>query len=95
MVRADPVAPDRTRLFSRVYGLNKTIEEQEATLENLEFTNQEDTAMVTRVMENLRSPLYRVGPPSNWEGRALHIDRLIRRDVETPLAIDEFGDPVD
>ncbi|TMK58466.1 MAG: aromatic ring-hydroxylating dioxygenase subunit alpha [Actinobacteria bacterium] len=95
MVRADPVAPDRTRLFSRVYGLNKTIEEQEATLENLEFTNHEDTAMVTRVMENLRSPLYRVGPPSNWEGRALHIDRLIRRDVETPLAIDEFEGPVD
>ena len=46
-------------------------------------------------MENLRSPLYRVGPPSNWEGRALHIDRLIRRDVETPLAIDEFEGPVD
>ena len=35
MVRADPIAPDRTRLFSRIYGLDRTPEQQEADLENL------------------------------------------------------------
>jgi len=90
IVRADPIAPDRTRLFSRVYGLNKSIEEQELTLENLEATNIEDTDMVALTMRNLRSPLYAVGPPSKWETRAVHIDRLVRADVQTPLADDEF-----
>jgi choline monooxygenase len=90
MVRADPIAPDRTRLFSRVYGLNKTLDEQEFTLKNLEDTNIEDTNMVGLTMANLRSPLYSVGPPSKWEGRAVHIDRLVREDVATPLAVDEF-----
>jgi choline monooxygenase len=93
MVRADPIAPDRTRLFSRVYGLNKTLDEQEFTLENLEMTNVEDTQMVAKTMRNLRSPLYAVGPASKWETRAVHIDRLVRADVQTPLADDEFVAP--
>lgn len=95
MVRADPIAPDRTRLFSRIYGLTEDIEEQEGQLQNLEITNKEDTDMVTVLMENLRSPFYRVGPPSMWEGRAAHVMRMIREDVATPLAPDEFDGPVD
>jgi choline monooxygenase len=90
MVRADPIAPDRTRLFSRIYGLTDDIAEQEAQLENLEITNREDTDMVTILMENLRSPFYRVGPPTTWEGRAAHVMQRIREDVATPLAPDEF-----
>ncbi len=94
MVRADPIAPDRTRLFSRIYGLDKTIEEQDAELDSLEQTNREDTDMVTELMRNLRSPFYRVGPPTTWEGRAAHIMKLVREDVATPLAPDEFDGPV-
>lgn len=90
LVRADPLAPDRTRLFSRIYGLTDDIDEQEAQLENLEVTNQEDTDMVTILMQNLRSPFYRVGPPTTWEGRAAHVMSQIREDVATPLAPDEF-----
>ncbi|MDD9369743.1 MAG: aromatic ring-hydroxylating dioxygenase subunit alpha [Acidimicrobiales bacterium] len=90
MVRADPIAPDATRLVSRIYGLTDDIAEQEAQLENLEITNKEDTDMVTVLMENLRSPFYRVGPPSTWEGRAAHVMSRIREDVATPLAPDEF-----
>lgn len=90
MVRADPIAPDRTRLFSRIYGLNRTMEQQEADLENLATTNREDTDMVTELMRNLRSPFFRVGPATTWEGRAAHIMRLVREDVATPLAADEF-----
>ena len=90
MVRADPIAPDRTRLFSRIYGLNRTLEQQEADLENLATTNREDTDMVTELMRNLRSPFFRVGPATTWEGRAAHIMRLVREDVATPLAADEF-----
>ena len=93
MVRADPIAPDKTRLFSRIYGLTDDVAEQDAQLENLEITNQEDTDMVTILMENLRSPFYRVGPPTTWEGRAAHVMQRIREDVATPLAPDEF-DPV-
>lgn len=47
MVRADPIAPDCTRLFSRIYGLTEDIEEQEVHLQTLEITNGEDTDMVT------------------------------------------------
>lgn len=94
LVRADPIAPDRTRLFSRIYGLTDDIEEQEAHLQNLEITNKEDTDMVTVLMENLRSPFYRVGPPTTWEGRAAHVMRMIRQDVATPLDVDEFDGPV-
>jgi nitrite reductase/ring-hydroxylating ferredoxin subunit len=90
LVRADPLAPDRTRLVSRMYGLGKTPDEQEADMQQLELTNTEDTDMVTVLMTNLRSPFYRVGPPSTWEGRAAHIMQLIRADVATPLAPDEF-----
>jgi choline monooxygenase len=94
LVRADPLAPDRTRLLSRIYGTGRSSAEQEADLANLEITNQEDTDMVTRLMSNLRSPFYRVGPPTTWEGRAAHVMRLVRADVATPLAADEFGAPV-
>jgi choline monooxygenase len=94
LVRADPQAPDRTRLFSRIYGLTKPIEEQEAQLKSLEDTNREDTDMVTILMQNLESPFYRVGPPTTWEGRAAHMMRLVREDVATPLAPDEFDGPV-
>jgi choline monooxygenase len=90
MVRADPIAPDRTRLFSRIYGLNRTPEQEEADLENLAITNREDTDMVTELMRNLRSPFFRVGPATTWEGRAAHVMRLVREDVATPLAPDEF-----
>ena len=95
MVRADPIAPDRTRLFSRIYGLTDDIDEQERLLQSLEQTNKEDTDMVTVLMRNLRSPFYRVGPPTTWEGRAAHIMRLVREDMATPLAPDEFAGPVD
>jgi len=90
LVRADPIAPDRTRLFSRIYGLDKSVEEQDEQLEVLAKTNEEDTTMVTELMRNLRSPFYRVGPPTTWEGRAAHFMRNVRNDVATPLAADEF-----
>jgi len=90
LVRADPIAPDRTRLLSRMYGLGKTPDEQDADLTNLALTNKEDTDMVTVLMANLRSPFYRVGPPTTWEGRAAHVMQLIRADVATPLAPNEF-----
>ena len=90
LVRADPIAPDRSRLFSRIYGTTDSVEEQEDQLRNLELTNREDTDMVTILMENLRSPFYRVGPPSTWEGRAAHVMGLVRGDVASPLAPDEF-----
>ena len=91
LVRADPLAPDRTRLVSRIYGLDRTPEEQEADLQNLELTNKEDTDMVTVLMRNLRSPFSRVGPPTTWEGRAAHVMKTVREDVATPLAPDEFA----
>ena len=94
MVRADPIAPDRTRLLSRIYGRGRTAEEQSADLQSLELTNKEDTDMVTQLMKNFRSPFYRVGPPSAWEGRAAHVMRLVRQDVATRLAIDEFTAPL-
>jgi choline monooxygenase len=95
MVRVDPIAPAASRLFSRIYGLTEEIELQDRELDGLALTNKEDTDMVTRLMENLRSPFYRVGPPSAWEGRAQHMMRLIRQDVATPLDADEFEGPVD
>lgn len=91
LVRADPLAPDRIRLFSRIYGWNKSFEEQEEQLQTLAKTNEEDTTMVTVLMRNLRSPFYRVGPPTTWEGRAAHFMRNVRNDVATPLAADEFA----
>ena len=94
LVRADPVAPDRTRLFSRIYGIDKTVEEQDFELDRLAVTNLEDTSMVTELMKNLRSPFYRVGPASTWEGRAAHVMKLVRADVATPLADDEFTVPL-
>ena len=90
LVRADPIAPNRTRLLSRIYGIDKTLDDEERELEMLAVTNTEDTSMVTLLMENLRSPFYRVGPPSVWEGRAAHLMKLIRVDVAEPLAPDEF-----
>ena len=93
LVRADPVAPDRTRLVSRVYGLASSVEDEERELDSLATTNAEDTKMVTVLMGNLRSPFYRVGPASAWEGRAAHIMQLVREDTATPLAPDEFTRP--
>ena len=94
LVRADPVAPDRTRLFSRIYGIDKSVEEQDFELDRLAVTNREDTDMVTVLMQNLRSPFYRVGPASTWEGRAAHVMKTVRADVATPLADDEFTAPL-
>ena len=93
MVRADPIAPDRTRLFSRIYGLEESIEVQNQHLDSLHETNREDTDMVTVLMQNLRSPFYRVGPPSTWEGRAAHMIKQIRAGAEVPLDDDEFSAP--
>ena len=90
LVRADPIAPDQTRLFSRIYGIDKSIDEQNFELDRLATTNKEDTDMVTILMENLRSPFFRVGPASTWEGRAAHVMKMVRADVATPLADDEF-----
>jgi choline monooxygenase len=92
LVKAEPLAPDRTRLVSRVYGLPETSrEEQERIVEdNVALTNKEDTDMVINLMYNLRSPFFRVGPPTEWEGRAAHLMKLVRHDVATPLASDEF-----
>jgi choline monooxygenase len=90
LVRADPIAPDRTRLFSRVYGFTNDLDEQNEVLDQLAQTNKEDTDMVTNLMVNLRSPFYRVGPPTTWEGRAAHVMQLVRADVATPLADNEF-----
>ena len=63
-------------------------------MRSLAETNKEDTDMVTILMSNLRSPFYRVGPPTTWEGRAAHLMRLVRQDVATPLDPDEFTAPV-
>ena len=90
MVRADPIAPDQTRLVSRIYGTGQSVEEQDQVLDSLAMTNKEDTDMVTVLMENLRSPFFRVGPPTTWEGRAAHIMCLVRSDVAEPLAEGEF-----
>ena len=94
LVRADPIAPDRTRLFSRIYGIDKSTEQQDFELDRLAVTNREDTDMVTVLMNNLRSPFYRVGPASIWEGRAAHVMKMVRADVATPLASDEFTEPL-
>ena len=94
LVRADPIAPDRTRLFSRIYGIDKSTEQQDFELDRLAVTNREDTDMVTVLMNNLRSPFYRVGPASTWEGRAAHVMKTVRADVATPLASDEFTVPL-
>ena len=90
LVRADPLAPDRTRLVSRIYGVGRSAEEQDADLANLELTNAEDTDMVIHPDGQPASPFFRVGPPTLWEGRAAHVMRLVRIDVATPLAPDEF-----
>jgi len=95
LVRADPIAPDSTRLVSRIYGVGKSIEDQEFEFDRLATTNMEDTDMVTVLMGNLKSPFYRVGPASVWEGRAAHVMKMVRTDVATPLASDEFVDPSD
>jgi choline monooxygenase len=95
LVRADPIAPDSTRLFSRIYGVGKSIEDQDFDLDRLATTNMEDTDMVTVLMGNLKSPFYRVGPASIWEGRAAHVMKTVRTDVATPLASDEFVDTSD
>ncbi len=42
-------------------------------------------------MGNLRKPLYRVGPASTWEVRAIHLWETVRQHLDTPLATDEFS----
>jgi len=93
LVRCDPLAPDRSRLLSRIYGVGHGEPDRARAFADLARTNQEDTDMVTELMRNLRSPFYRVGPPTTWEGRAAHVMGLVRQDVATPLAPDEFGEP--
>ena len=95
MVRIDPITPERTRMFSRVYGLTHDVDEQNDAIRLLELANQEDTDMITILMENVRSPFYRAGPAATWEGRIAQILRLLRSDVETPLAPDEFEGSID
>ena len=95
MVRIDPITPGRTRMFSRVYGLTHDIDEQNESIRLLELANQEDTDMLTILMDQMRSPFYRPGPAAAWEGRIAQIMRLLRTDVETPLASDEFEGPAD
>jgi len=91
LVRCDPIGPARMRMFSRIYGFDTSQEVQDAAFEHLETTNKEDTDMLKVLMSNLRSPFYRVGPPSTWEVRAVHLWRTVREQLATPLAPDEFG----
>ena len=58
-----------------MYGLTHDIDEQNAAIRLLELANQEDTDMITILMEHLRSPFYRAGPATTWEGRATHLIR--------------------
>ena len=88
-----PLAGDRLQVAESERIARQMVQERE--LQNLEATNKEDTDMVAKLMENLRSPFYRVGPASTWEGRAQHLMALIRQDVATPLAPDEFEGPVE
>ena len=90
LVRCDPLAPAGMRLFSRVYGRDTDPAVQDAAFEHLETTNREDTEMLLVLMDNLRSPFYRVGPASTWEVRAANLWEVVRRQVATPLAPDEF-----
>ena len=90
LVRCDPLGPARMRLFSRIYGLDASAEVQDAAFEHLEQTNLEDTEMLRILMDNLRSPFCRVGPASTWEVRATHLWETLRRQLDTPLAPDEF-----
>ena len=90
LVRCDPIGPARMRMFSRIYGFDTSQEVQDAAFEHLETTNKEDTDMLKILMTNLRSPFYRVGPPSTWEVRAVHLWRTVREQLATPLAPDEF-----
>jgi choline monooxygenase len=91
LVRCDPLGPAKMRLFSRIYGLDTDQAVQDEAFEHLETTNHEDTEMLLVLMENLRSPFYRVGPASTWEVRAEHLWPTVRQQVATPLAPDEFG----
>lgn len=91
LVRCDPLGPAQMRLFSRIYGLDTGSEVQDAAFEHLEQTNLEDTEMLQILMDNLRSPFARVGPASIWEVRATHLWETLRRQLDTPLASDEFA----
>ena len=91
LVRCDPLGPAQMRLFSRIYGFDTSSEVQDAAFEHLEQTNLEDTEMLQILMENLRSPFFRVGPASTWEVRATRLWDTVRRLLDTPLAPDEFA----
>ena len=91
LVRCDPLGPAKMRLYSRIYGLDTSTEVQDAAFEHLEQTNLEDTEMLQVLMDNLRSPFARAGPASIWEVRATRLWETLRRQLDTPLAPDEFG----
>jgi hypothetical protein len=91
LVRCDPIGPAKMRLLSRVYGFDTSQEVQDAAFEHLATTNREDTDMLLVLMENLRSQLFRVGPPAAWEVRAVHLWKTVREQLATPLADDEFA----
>ena len=91
LVRCDPLGPAKMRLVSRIYGLDTSQNVQDEAFEHLETTNYEDTEMLLVLMGNLRTPLYRVGPASTWEVRAIHLWETVRKQLDTPLATDEFS----
>ena len=91
LVRCDPLGPAKMRLVSRIYGLDTSQTVQDEAFEHLETTNYEDTEMLLVLMGNLRTPLYRVGPASTWEVRAIHLWETVRKQLDTPLATDEFS----
>jgi len=91
LVRCDPLGPAKMRLVSRIYGLDTSQTVQDEAFEHLETTNYEDTEMLRVLMGNLRTPFYRVGPASTWEVRAIHLWETVRKQLDTPLATDEFS----
>ena len=91
LVRCDPLGPAKMRLVSRIYGLDTSQNVQDEAFEHLETTNYEDTEMLRVLMGNLRTPFYRVGPASTWEVRAIHLWETVRKQLDTPLATDEFS----
>ena len=77
--------PDNPRAHQDLAGVRPDPRHHEQNGHPTGAANQEDTDMITILMD--RSPFYRAGPAATWEGRAI---RLVRQDVETPLAPDEF-----
>lgn len=91
LVRCDPLGPAKMRLVSGIYGLDTSQNVQDEAFEHLETTNYEDTEMLLVLIGNLPTPLYRMGPASTWEVRAIHLWETVRQHLDTPLATDEFS----